>query len=85
MANEAVNPHTMPIAPVYIKLGVFALLMAVWQGFAMLLDVPDLPSLTQTLQALYYHTHEGDLIDKLYTGHADRQYFWHCDGFESLV
>jgi NitT/TauT family transport system permease protein len=65
MANEAVNPHTMPIAPVYIKLGVFALLMAVWQGFAMLLDVPDLPSLTQTLQALYYHTHEGDLINNV--------------------
>jgi NitT/TauT family transport system permease protein len=65
MANGAVNPHTMPMAPLYIKLGVFTLLMALWQGLAMLLEVPDLPSVTQTLQALYYHTHEGDLINNV--------------------
>jgi NitT/TauT family transport system permease protein len=54
------------VAPVYIKLGVFALLMTFCQGLAMLLDLPDLPSLSQTLQALYYHTHEGDLINNVW-------------------
>jgi NitT/TauT family transport system permease protein len=65
MANETINSPKIVLTPVHIKLGVFALLMVFWQGLAMLLDVPDLPSLTQTLHALYYHTNEGDLINNV--------------------
>ncbi len=62
MADQAIIRLNNTISSAYIKIGVFCLLMLLWQGFAVSLKHPDFPTLLQTLQALYYHAFEGDLL-----------------------
>lgn len=65
MADQVTNPKTRQISPIYMKLGVFCMLMVTWQSVAMLLKVSDFPSLLQTLYALQYHAFEGDLVSNV--------------------
>ena len=62
MAKHILTQRINATAPIYIKIGVFCLMMAMWQGIATILNHPDFPSLLQTLTALYYHTVNGDLL-----------------------
>lgn len=67
MAKSTVTPSINNHLPysTLIKISVFLSLLFGWQLFAMWLATPDFPSLINTLEAFFYHTTQGDLINNL--------------------